>query len=173
MMKYQKDIKDLCKKLKPVIGEKAGLLWNMYLAEDERGRRDLALEIEIIAEKVLNKRPLENEKILLEPVHVVAGVCWGEARSAVCVPGCWVPACCACLGALWCFACCFCVPVVLPWCLLAWGAGCVLPWRLACVACALLLPLPALPAVPRPLLALLPLVCSSPPPLRSSPRSLW
>ena len=63
MMKYQKDIRELCKKLKPVIGEKADILWNMYLAEDERGRRDLALEIEIIAEKVLNKRPLENEKI--------------------------------------------------------------------------------------------------------------
>ena len=67
MIKYQKDIRELCKKLKPVIGQQADTLWNMYLAEDERGRRDLALEIEIIAEKVLTKRPLENEKILLEP----------------------------------------------------------------------------------------------------------
>ena len=66
-MKTPKDIEETCKKLKPVIGERADNLWHMYLAEDEKGRRDLALDIEIIAEKLLKKDPLEKQEILLSP----------------------------------------------------------------------------------------------------------
>ena len=66
-MKKSQDIEQLCKKLKPVIGEKADRLWYMYLAEDDRGRRDLALEIEIMAEKILNETPLSIKEINLDP----------------------------------------------------------------------------------------------------------
>ncbi len=52
-MNTGKEIEELCKKLKPIIGDEADSLWYMYLAEDEKGRRKLALDIEIIAEKPL------------------------------------------------------------------------------------------------------------------------
>lgn len=66
-MKTAKDIEDICKKLKPVIGDKADKLWYIYLAEDEKGRKELALEIEIIAEKLLKRDSLSKEEILLLP----------------------------------------------------------------------------------------------------------
>jgi len=66
-MKKSQEVEDLCKKLKPVIGGKAEKLWYMYLADDERGRKDTALDIEIIAEKILKKDSLSKRKILLEP----------------------------------------------------------------------------------------------------------
>ncbi len=66
-MKPAKEIEELCKKLKPVIGNKADKLWYMYLAEDDKGRRDMALDIEIIAEKLLKKTALEKQQILLAP----------------------------------------------------------------------------------------------------------
>ena len=66
-MTPQQQIEALCKKLKPVIGDQADTLWHMYLAEDEQNRRKFALDIEIIAEKYLKEKPLENQQILLEP----------------------------------------------------------------------------------------------------------
>ncbi len=66
-MKQAKDIEELCKKLKPVIGDKADKLWYMYLAEDDKGRKDVALDIEIIAEKLLKKDALSTQEILLTP----------------------------------------------------------------------------------------------------------
>ena len=66
-MKTAKDVEELCKKLKPVIGDKADKLWYMYLAEDDKGRKDLSLDIEIIAEKLLKKEPLAKQQILLNP----------------------------------------------------------------------------------------------------------
>ncbi|MFH1237940.1 MAG: hypothetical protein V1491_00700 [archaeon] len=66
-MKKSEEIEETCKKLKPVIGDKAQNLWYMYLAEDEKNRKDLTLDIEIIAEKLLKKEALEQQTILLEP----------------------------------------------------------------------------------------------------------
>ncbi|MEW6686675.1 MAG: DUF87 domain-containing protein, partial [Candidatus Edwardsbacteria bacterium] len=66
MMKTM-EIFETCQKLKPIIGKRANKLWHSYLAEDEKGRKDLALDIEIIAEKLLRKAPLQNEPILLQP----------------------------------------------------------------------------------------------------------
>ena len=64
------EIRELCRKLRPVIGEKADKLWTLYLVEDEKGRRDMAIEIELVAEKYLRKDSLQ-EPILLEPPSVV------------------------------------------------------------------------------------------------------
>lgn len=66
-MKTSKDVEEVCKKLKPVINDEAEKLWYMYLAEDDKGRKNLALDIEIIAEKLLKKDALVNQEILLEP----------------------------------------------------------------------------------------------------------
>jgi len=66
-MHKAKDIEEACKKLKPEIGDKADSLWYMYLAEDEKGKKDLALDIDIISEKILKKDPLTKNQILLQP----------------------------------------------------------------------------------------------------------
>ncbi|HEB41832.1 MAG TPA: hypothetical protein ENI08_02310 [Candidatus Dependentiae bacterium] len=69
-MKTTNEIEELCKKLKPIIGDKADTLWYLYLAEDEKNRKILALDIEIIAEKLLKKDSLTNHEILLTPPSV-------------------------------------------------------------------------------------------------------
>lgn len=61
------EVREICKKLKPILGERADKLWYFYLAEDEKGRKDMELNIEIIAEKLLKKNPLRDEDILLNP----------------------------------------------------------------------------------------------------------
>ena len=61
------DIEDLCRKLKPIIGEKADELWYMWLASDLLERKELELDIQIIAEKVLKHGPLQDKIILLPP----------------------------------------------------------------------------------------------------------
>ena len=66
-MNPQQQIEALCKKLKPILGNQADILWHMYLSEDEKDRRKFAQDIEIIAEKFLKNQPLENPRILLEP----------------------------------------------------------------------------------------------------------
>ena len=66
-MKTSEEIEEVCKKLRPVLGEKADSLWHMYLAEDFKGRQELKENIEIIAEKYLSQRPLDNDQILLPP----------------------------------------------------------------------------------------------------------
>jgi hypothetical protein len=66
-MKSSNDVEELCKKLKPVIGEKADKLWHMYLTEDDKSRREFALDLEIIAERLLKKDSLLNQEILLPP----------------------------------------------------------------------------------------------------------
>lgn len=63
-MFLDEEVRGLTRKLKPVIGRKAEELWIRYLAEDDQGRRDLAHDIQLIAEKFLKG----NEKqILLDP----------------------------------------------------------------------------------------------------------
>lgn len=61
------DIEAICRKLKPILGTKADELWYMWLASDFRERKDLEIEIQIIAEKILKKGPLEDRVILLPP----------------------------------------------------------------------------------------------------------
>ena len=43
-MKTDNEIEELCKKLKPVIGDDADKLWYMYLAEDNNGRKKLSFK---------------------------------------------------------------------------------------------------------------------------------
>ena len=69
-MKTSNEVEEICKKLKPILGDKADKLWYMYLAEDEKGRKNLALDIEIIAEKLLKEDSLTNHKILLNPPSI-------------------------------------------------------------------------------------------------------
>lgn len=61
------DIEGLCRKLKPIIGTKADELWYMWLASDLLERKELEIEIQLIAEKVLKHGPLQDRVILLPP----------------------------------------------------------------------------------------------------------
>jgi len=66
-MKKLEEVEEICRKLKPIIGSEADDLWYSYLAEDDKGRRELAVDIEILAEKFLKTQPLSKQKILLDP----------------------------------------------------------------------------------------------------------
>lgn len=66
-MKTPHDIEALCKKLKPIIGDKATALWYSYLSANHLERKDLELDIEIIAERLLKSQPLSQPEILLNP----------------------------------------------------------------------------------------------------------
>jgi hypothetical protein len=66
-MKPAKDVEELCNKLKPVIGDKADKLWHLYLAENEKDRREFALDLEVLAESLLQKENLAEKEILLVP----------------------------------------------------------------------------------------------------------
>lgn len=61
------DVESICRKLKPILGEKADELWYMWLAADLQERKDLEIDIQIIAEKLLKKGPLQDKTILLPP----------------------------------------------------------------------------------------------------------
>lgn len=61
------DIEAICRKLKPIIGEKADELWYRWLASDFQERKDLEIDIQLIAEKVLKHGPLQDRVILLPP----------------------------------------------------------------------------------------------------------
>ncbi|MEK6614404.1 MAG: DUF87 domain-containing protein, partial [Candidatus Binatota bacterium] len=61
------NIEDICRKLKPIIGEKADELWYMWLASDLQERKELEIEIQLIAEKILKHGPLQDRVILLPP----------------------------------------------------------------------------------------------------------
>ncbi len=66
-MKKSQEIETICKKLKPILGDKADILWHTYLAEDEKGRRALELDIELLEEKLLKTDSLSTPKIILPP----------------------------------------------------------------------------------------------------------
>ena len=61
------NIEDICRKLKPIIGNKADELWYSWLASDWKEKKDLEVQIEMIAEKILKHGPLQEKVILLPP----------------------------------------------------------------------------------------------------------
>jgi len=61
------NIEEICRRLKPIIGSKADEIWYKWLASDFQERKDLEIEIQMIAEKVLKHGPLEDRVILLPP----------------------------------------------------------------------------------------------------------
>lgn len=69
-----KNVEELCKKLKPVIGEKADQIWYTYLAEDVEGKRELETALHIMHARMLDGK-VDNCKIFLPPPpsNVLAG----------------------------------------------------------------------------------------------------
>ncbi len=61
------NVEEVLKKLKPIIGEKADEIWYTWLASDFQERKELEIDIGIIAEKALREGPLAEREILLPP----------------------------------------------------------------------------------------------------------
>ena len=62
----QSEVKELCKKLKPVYGKKIDTLWHSYLIEDADGKREVETILNILAVKGLNES-YDSSQILLSP----------------------------------------------------------------------------------------------------------
>jgi len=60
------NIEELCKKLKPLIGEKADQIWYTYLAEDSEGRREIESALQIMHAQMVTGK-VDITKILLPP----------------------------------------------------------------------------------------------------------
>jgi len=60
------DVKELCRKLKPVLGRKIDALWRSYLTEDIDGKREIETTLNILAAKVLGDG-FDTGQILLSP----------------------------------------------------------------------------------------------------------
>ncbi len=68
-------VQEMCRRLKPILGDRADTLWVAYLTEDYEGRREIENMLEILSLQSLNQR-VDIEKILLSPPS--KGVCSGE-----------------------------------------------------------------------------------------------
>jgi len=68
-------VQEMCRRLKPILGDRADTLWVAYLTEDYEGRREIENMLEILSLQSLNQR-VDIEKILLSPPP--REVCSGE-----------------------------------------------------------------------------------------------
>ena len=59
-------VRDVCKKLRPIIGEKSDKLWQLYCFSDEKQRKELSMYLELLVAKYI-KEDLTHEKIVLVP----------------------------------------------------------------------------------------------------------
>jgi len=68
-------VQEMCRRLKPILGDRADTLWVAYLTEDYEGRKEIENMLEILYLRSLNQR-VDTEKILLSPPP--REVCLGE-----------------------------------------------------------------------------------------------
>ncbi len=68
-------VQEMCRRLKPILGDRADTLWVAYLTEGYEGRREIENMLEVLSLQSLNQR-VDIEKILLCPPS--KEVCSGE-----------------------------------------------------------------------------------------------
>ncbi len=68
-------VEEMCRRLKPILGDRADTLWVAYLTEDYEGRKEIENMLQILYLRSLNQR-VDTEKILLSPPP--REVCLGE-----------------------------------------------------------------------------------------------
>jgi len=66
MIDKSQHVRELCRKLKPILGPQAERIWLLYLAEDEEGKRQVEEYVELLANQHL-AGSLDEEKINLLP----------------------------------------------------------------------------------------------------------
>ena len=57
----EQTVEDLCRKLKPVIGRRAEMIYMTYLFSNPDERKEIELYLHAMCQKVLGKDPLEKE----------------------------------------------------------------------------------------------------------------
>ncbi len=62
------EVQEICKKLKPIIGEKAERYWLAYLSEDFRGKQELEIAIQMMGAKLLGTG-IESHDVHLSAPH--------------------------------------------------------------------------------------------------------
>jgi len=73
MIDKPQHVRELCQKLKPILGEQANRIWHLYLAENEEGRKQIEDYVELLIHQHLSGS-LEQERInLLPPPTELAG----------------------------------------------------------------------------------------------------
>ena len=78
-------VQEMCRRLKPILGDRADTLWVAYLTEDYEGRKEIENMLEILSLRSLNQR-VDTEKILLSPPprevcsgeYPIGSVCYNE-----------------------------------------------------------------------------------------------
>ena len=60
------EVRELCRKLKPIYGRKVDALWCAYLTEDLAGKREIETTLSVLAAKVLGES-FEDDQVLLSP----------------------------------------------------------------------------------------------------------
>ena len=68
-------VEEMCRRLKPILGDRADTLWVAYLTEDYKGRKEIESMLQILYLRSLNES-VDTEKILLSPPP--REVCSGE-----------------------------------------------------------------------------------------------
>ncbi|MBA7490514.1 hypothetical protein ES702_01052 [subsurface metagenome] len=68
-------VQEMCRRLKPILGDRADTLWVAYLTEDYEGRKEIESMLQILYLRSLNQS-VDTEKILLSPPP--REVCFGE-----------------------------------------------------------------------------------------------
>ncbi len=66
------DVKEICKKLKPMIGQQAECYWLAYLTEDREGKKEIADMLQIMAMQLLGPEFENNEIHLSVPPEITA-----------------------------------------------------------------------------------------------------
>jgi len=62
----ESEVRELCRKLKPLLGRKVDALWRSYLTEDMDGKREIETTLNILAAKALNEG-FDSDSVLLSP----------------------------------------------------------------------------------------------------------
>ena len=66
MRPYPNEIEALCKSLKPILGDQADDIWTAYLAEDDKGKKEMEQLLPLLAAKLLNRK-VDDQKVRLYP----------------------------------------------------------------------------------------------------------
>ena len=78
----ESEVRELCRKLKPILGKKVDALWRSYLTEDMDGKREVETTLNILAAKVLNEGFDGNRVLLSPPSRELAAGSYPICRAA-------------------------------------------------------------------------------------------
>lgn len=84
------EVDEICRKLKPVLGEQIDRLWSLYQAEKPEGRKWIHVTLLKLMERHLNQT-YEEKKLLLPPPpkemcscdYELGQVCYGESNTSL------------------------------------------------------------------------------------------